>query len=469
MPNSLAFLMLMIWPLVSVALFLRLSLERALIWTILGGYLFLPPLAALNLPVVPDLDKFSIPNLTAYLICTLMLGHSVPLWPTSRLARVMMVFFVLSPFFTVLTNDEPLIFGAIAVPGLRIYDSFAAVVNQFLVILPLFLARRFLVSAVALRELVVALVVGGMIYSFPMLIEVRLSPQINVWVYGFFQHDFGQMIRFGGFRPIVFLPHGLWAAFFALMTVLAALSMVRHEGPDRRPVYLAAALWLGAVLVLCKSVGPLVYGLVFAPMVLFLPVRLQLFVGAVLAAVVLVYPILRGGGFIPTGQILSFFSLIDEERAGSLAFRFGNEDELLAHAWLKPWFGWGGYGRNMIHDPFTGRIVSVADGAWVIAFGIYGWMGFLAQFGTLTLPLMLLFVEARRPGAVLPSHLGTVALILAANFVDLLPNATLVPFTWLLAGSILGVAEGLGRDRRAERQAALARPRSDSGRPRTVL
>ena len=48
-----------------------------------------------------------------------------------------------------------------------------------------------------------------------MLVEVRLSPQINTWIYGFFQHDFIQMMRYGGFRPIVFLPHGLWVAFFA--------------------------------------------------------------------------------------------------------------------------------------------------------------------------------------------------------------------------------------------------------------
>ena len=38
--------MLFAWPLVAVALFQRLSADRALIWTILGGYLLLPPLAA---------------------------------------------------------------------------------------------------------------------------------------------------------------------------------------------------------------------------------------------------------------------------------------------------------------------------------------------------------------------------------------------------------------------------------------
>jgi hypothetical protein len=48
------------------------------------------------------------------------------------------------------------------------------------------------------------------------------------------------------------------------------------------------------------------------------------------------------------------------------------------------------------------------------------------------------------------------SLILAANMVDLLPNATHIPFTWLMAGALLGEAERLaalrlGVSRTAER------------------
>ena len=55
-----------------------------------------------------------------------------------------------------------------------------------------------------------------------------------------------------------------------------------------------------------------------------------------------------------------------------------------------------------------------------------------------------------------------VSLILAANLVDLLPNATIIPFTWLMAGAILGRAEALARSCRTApveaRRAARARP-----------
>ena len=48
-PNAIAYLMLAIWPVVTVALFRQLDPRKALIWTILAGYLLLPPAVAINL------------------------------------------------------------------------------------------------------------------------------------------------------------------------------------------------------------------------------------------------------------------------------------------------------------------------------------------------------------------------------------------------------------------------------------
>ena len=42
---------------------------------------------------------------------------------------------------------------------------------------------------------------------------------------GYFQHSFEQMMRAGGFRPIVFLYHGLWVAFLTATAVLAAFTL----------------------------------------------------------------------------------------------------------------------------------------------------------------------------------------------------------------------------------------------------
>ena len=48
MPNNLAYLVLLVWPAMSFALFLRRRVERALIWSIFGAYLLLPPVTKLE-------------------------------------------------------------------------------------------------------------------------------------------------------------------------------------------------------------------------------------------------------------------------------------------------------------------------------------------------------------------------------------------------------------------------------------
>ena len=68
--------------------------------------------------------------------------------------------------------------------------------------------------------------------------------------------------------------------------------------------------------------------------------------------------------------------------------------KMLAHAAEKPLFGWGGYGRNHVYDMATGRMLTIADGAWIISLGIYGWVGYIAEFGLLALPLVKLGAAA---------------------------------------------------------------------------
>ena len=258
MPNSLAYLALVVWPAVAVFLFRRLPYERALVWAILAPYLLLPPVANFDFPLVPPLDKASIPNLAAFAATVFVLGRRVPILPGSASVKLLLAVFVAGPVATVLTNQNPIVIGQVFVPGLPLTDALAEVVKQSIVLLPFFLARRFLATEAAQRELLLALALAGLAYSVPMLLEVRLSPQINVWVWGFFPHAFDQQIRFGGFRPVVFLQHGIWVAFFALMALMAAAALWRAAEPERRTPWLLATGYLSGVLVLCKTVGALV-------------------------------------------------------------------------------------------------------------------------------------------------------------------------------------------------------------------
>ncbi|MCZ4351254.1 hypothetical protein O4H61_01880 [Roseovarius aestuarii] len=453
MPNALAYLMLLIWPLVCVALFKKLSLERAIIWSILGGYLILPQSAEFDLPLVPDMTKTSIPNISAFLCCIFMAKRPVSFWPDSWGMRIVFLGFVVGVVPTVLTNGDaivfsilgntaPIVFSGASLPGLGLRDLLSVVINQVIIVLPFFMARRYLCTEVGLRELLYALVIGALAYSLPALFEIRFSPQINIWVYGFFQHDFEQMIRQGGFRPIVFLPHALWLAFFVMSAAMAAIALSRVVESHERAKLLAVAVYLLVLLVLCKSLGSLIYAMLLAPVMLMGNVRMQVRLALVFALVATLYPMMRNNGWIPLDDVLAYAEAYSPERAQSLGYRFNNEQELLARADVKPLFGWGGWGRNLVRHAETGEILTIPDGNWIIVFGTFGWVGYIAQMGLIGGPLVLLWSQMKRwPSGVILRYLGPVALLLAITMIDMLINAILTPYTWMMAGAILGVAE----------------------------
>lgn len=465
-PNLVAYAVLLSWPVVMLLLLRALGPARGLVVGLLGGYLLLPPApAGVNLPILPLLDRDTVPGLVALLACVMLYRPAGGWLPQSRIARVLLAALVAVPVFTVLTNGDPISQGRVSLPGLRIVEIPAVVIGQLLVVGPYLLGRALLADEDNQRFLLWSILVGGLAYSLPMLLEVRLSPQINTWIYGYFQHSFEQMMRDGGFRPLVFLPHGLWAALFTVTTVLAACGLLR-AGIDRQKVPLAAAgAWMMGVLVLCKSLASLLYGLFAAPLILFFSTRMQMRVAAVLAALTLAYPLARGAQLVPVDAMVSLAASIDADRAQSLEFRFGNEEILLDRAQERQPFGWGIWGRNLVYDPESGRALSISDGRWIIVLGIFGWIGFVGEFGLLALAVLLAWW---RSGPVPSPVLSALSLILALNLVDMIPNATLTPLTWLCAGAILGRAE-LGRVAANGLAPGLAQPGVRQPAFRTIL
>lgn len=107
-PNPIAWLVLLSWPLVSYLFFRKMTPDRALIWTVLGAYMLLPPLLKIDLPVVPDVTKDSLPGLLGVVMVLFVLKDRLSFLPQSWIGRGLLVVFVLSPFATVLTNGEPI-------------------------------------------------------------------------------------------------------------------------------------------------------------------------------------------------------------------------------------------------------------------------------------------------------------------------------------------------------------------------
>lgn len=451
--------MLLVWPVACIVLFRRLKFERALIWSILGGYLLLPELTEFNLPLVPSMDKTSIPNLTILIIVMFVLKLKFEPMPRNIAARFLVAGFVLSAIPTVLTNGDPIIFEVLRnadpivflvdqLPGQSVRDIGSVLIGQILMIVPFLMARQYLSSEDGLRELLLAFMIGGLIYTIPSLYEIRFSPQTHRTIYGFFQHSFAQTIRGGGYRPIVFLEHGLWLALFMCTAVMSAAAFTRVAEKATKGKMIGILVYLLVVLILCKSVAALTYAILLTPLVLFVPFKWQLRIAATMAFIGVMYPMLRNAGVIPIDQIVAEIAKHSAERAQSLEYRFFNETQLLARAAEKPLFGWGGWGRSLIRHTETGEILSIPDGRWIIIFGTFGWLGYICEFGLLALPIGLMLREAtRRPDHALSPYVGPLALILAATMMDMLLNATLTPLTWLTAGAVLGFGERMAAQR----------------------
>ena len=128
MPNTFAYFVLLSWPLVVGWLFAKRPAHEALIWSLLGAYLLLPPPpAAFDFPLMPPLTKESLPSVATFLICLAVCGRRAPLLPEGWLARGLVLIFVFCPVATVLTNMEPVFFGSVGLPGLGLKDMVAQV------------------------------------------------------------------------------------------------------------------------------------------------------------------------------------------------------------------------------------------------------------------------------------------------------------------------------------------------------
>ena len=99
------------------------------------------------------------------------------------------------------------------------------------------------------------ILIGALIYVPLCLFEIKMSPQLHKLVYGFQQHAFYQTKRFGGYRPMVFMQHGIMVALWMAAGTLMALGMM----PDRKRIGGVPMGWIVAglfvVTLLCKSVG----------------------------------------------------------------------------------------------------------------------------------------------------------------------------------------------------------------------
>jgi hypothetical protein len=405
--------------------------------SLLGGWLFLPSFDGwIDVPLVHTKSAF-VPAVV--LVASFVLD--VRRWRGfhPRLLDAPVTLLCVVPMASSLAN------------GLGAYDGFAAAFHTTLSWgAPYFLGRLYFGEPRGMSDLAISLVASALVYVPLCLWEIRMSPQLHRTLYGFHTFGyFGQSIRYGGFRPVVFMSHGLMLGMFLATSTLVAFWMWR-VGVRRKILHLPlsrACALLGLTTVLGKSTGAIAL-LVVGIVALESTRRLR---SGTLVAILLAVPAIYCGARLSgwTGEdVIEFVAkTLNEDRAESIQFRMHNEDMLIAKALQQPWVGWGGWSGARVHDE-DGNDISVTDGMWIIALGNTGFVGLAALLVALALPVAALVFRYRARHWADPRMAAAAALAASLQLwaIDDLFNSMMSPLYPACAGALVSfVSLGLRR------------------------
>ncbi|TWU18064.1 O-antigen ligase domain-containing protein [Allorhodopirellula heiligendammensis] len=413
-----------------ILLHLWLPARKATSYAFAAGWCFLP-MAGYALPALPDYTKMSATSVGALMGIAISAPHLLMRFRFSRY-DVPVAIFMIEPFFTSVTN------------GLGPYDGLASTLTTTVTwVLPYAIGRVVYCTPQDIESLVTAILVCGLLYVPLCLWEIRMSPQLHLQVYGFYQHSFAQTMRGGGFRPIVFMQHGLQVALWMGGCVILVGFLwigARVKKVSQYPVWLVAVI-LGGTFVLLKSLGALV-------LVALGCVALALCKLGWTRSAALLFPLLLCGyiGGRVTGTVSgerlieTVTNYASKERADSLKFRFDNENLLIDKALQRPILGWGGWDRNRVRTESGG--MTTTDGWWIILLGIRGSLGMICFYLMLLWAPTVWLLKSQpktwhlQPAAAMVSGLAVIA---GMNAIDSLPNAMIVPITIVSSGAIVSV------------------------------
>jgi hypothetical protein len=435
------------WIPISMAMFLLLPPRRAVVASIIGAWLLLPP-AAIPLSGIPDFDKMMAATV-GILIGTFIFQPNRLLEFRFRWFDLPMVCWCVAPLISSVQN------------GLGVYDGLSgSVLCIFRWALPYLIGRLYLSDSDGLRELTVGIVLGGLAYIPAILLELRLSPFLKGMVYGIYQWEGS---RYGGYRPFVFLATGLELGMWMTAVCLSAVWLWKCGTLKRIGSIPFGSVLLPALLVvtvLCRSGGALVLLLVG---LFFLFASTHFRSKPLFLALLLVPPLYYGIRItnLWTGDdLVQAIERIDPVRAQSLGFRFSCENVLIEKAMQQPVWGWGGWGRSRVVDA-TGKDWAATDGIWIIHLGWYGCFGLFSWTASLLLaPLLFLCrypIERWKSPSVGP--MAIVATLLGLYAIDCLLNGFLNVAYLVATGGLMGAFPAKSRPKNPLPAGAVKAPR----------
>ncbi len=452
-------IVILLWLPIVTFIFLQFSPRRAVIISFLVAWLFLPQRAGFVFSGIPDYTRISATCYSILLLTFIFDSKRIQYFKFSWLDLPMLILCI-CPFFSSITN------------GLGAYDGLSSTLSVTVQFgLPYFLGRIYLNNLSALNQLAKSIFFSGLIYLPLCLYEIRFSPQLHNMIYGYHAHSFAQTIRYGSFRPTVFMIHGLevgmWMMAVTLIGIWLWQAKVIKQIWSIPIIGLVVALIITFILV--KSTGAYLY-LIYGVFILFVAKKLR----RSLALLILIITISVYLSFASTGNfstknaepVLSAIATnISTARAQSLEFRLENEELLIEKALERPIFGWGGWGRNRVYDyNWRGELVdvSVTDSLWILTYGQRGLVGLVSLYTAFFVPV-LIFTIKRYPARywfhpqVAPT--ASLVVVITLYMLDNLLNAQFNPIFVLICGGVTGLVIAVPT-RQKKRSSELKRLRS---------
>ena len=384
------------------------------------GMMVLPEAREIALPGIPDLDK------TTVIFLGILIGTI--LFRPERFDH-----------FTLLAIDFALALGML-VAFLSAYlndGSYTYCISRMFtfvltIVIPMLMARIHIGTPAGIKTFLLGMIIGSVIYVPLVAWEFRMSPQIHIKVYGYFQHVFQQHFRAGYWRPIVFFSHALALGRFYAFTAFLAFLPMRKDleeliGWPGRFVFLAPLLGL----LLSQSYGPYMLFVLLSVGYFVLNWRPGLaLIPPVLGAVWLAFAL---GGMRPGYDIVGSLEGFNEDRAQSLGYRLEALEEYSTVILNKPGFGYAGWGGGRIEGRAT-------DSQMLIAFIDRGIIGASLYFAWWFFALYaMVYVTRRTRGTPFSKRsraiLGLTALALTIVVVD----AALDLHLLVLGSAMMGV------------------------------
>lgn len=465
---------LIAWFPITILLFISFRPHIAAMISLVGGVAVLPSMRAIHLPFLPDLDQYTVPLYASFLMVAVRYPKRLVAARPGSGGEALVIAMCFGAVITNITNTDAQIFGTNILPGMRPTD----IINDTLHLavlwgLPFLLGRVLIRSTSDAIDVLVVLALAGLIYVPLIMWELYAGPVLHAKIYGAApaHSTFSQNMKFGGYRPVVLMNHGLTLSSFMFYATVAwvALSKIRHM-PFRMIPPAPIVGGMTVIVGLCKSVGVWLYAAAVIPVLYAVRPKAQLFAAICLSVTILTYPFLRSLDMIPIETVAEVAQeFVGLRSARSFKARIGSEDQIIDRTAERYFFGWGHGGRSMIYDPVTGQLTSIVDGLWLIQFGVGGIFRFIMLFLFLLFPV---FYAYKRLGKISNTTtrqvLCALVWIVAIRTFDLLPNSTVDPYLTFLGGTICGLVKGETQSKTPAARAKTRAPRriESSGKTR---